>query len=187
MHILFYYFPFFRVPINEDESYIFEMTKNELFNAFFTQESAYYTDKLVKSELGSKYSFNFWAGFLGLIWFCYRKMYLQAIIIFLINIALALIAAALILFFIPDNAFILPYNQALIWILSFFILGFIGNTLYIKKSKKIVVEFISDRKAEDIHITMIKELRKKGGTSLTAAFICAGTMILITILTKLAT
>ena len=163
------------------------MEKVDLFKAFYTQESKYYADKLDKYEQGTKYTFNFWAGFLGLIWFCYRKLYIQAIVILLLTYILAVVTSILFSFFILDEQIIAPFNNAIMWILSFFILGFVGNTLYIKKSKEVVEDFISKREIENINITMTAELRQKGGTSMTAALVCAGIMIALQIISRLIT
>lgn len=161
------------------------MERIDLFKAFYTQESKYYADKLNRYEQGSKYSFNFWAGLLGLIWFCYRKMYVQAIILFLLTFVLGAISGIVLLLFIPDEQLITSYNNVIIWTLSFVILGFLGNTLYIKKSKKIVEELIARNEIEDIPNSMATELREKGGTSMTAALICVGILTVIQILSKL--
>jgi hypothetical protein len=163
------------------------MEKVDLFKAFYTQESKYYADKLDKYEQGTKYTFNFWAGFLGLIWFCYRKLYIQAIVILLLTYILAVVTTILFSFFILDEQIIAPFNNALIWILSFFILGFVGNTLYIRKSKEVVEDFISKRAIENINITMTAELRQKGGTSMSAALVCASIMIALQLISRLIT
>jgi len=163
------------------------MEKVDLFKAFFTQESKYYADKLDQYEHGTKYSFNFWAGFLGLIWFCYRKLYVQAIVILLLTFVLAIVMTFVITFLTSDEKIITPFSNAIIWILSFLILGLVGNTLYIKKSKKVVEDFISKREIENINITMTAELREKGGTSMTAALVCAGIMIALQIISRLIT
>ena len=158
------------------------MERIDLFKAFFTEESKYYADKLDKYEKGTKYSFNFWAGFLGPVWFCYRKLYVQAIVLPLLNLVLYIITAFMLLLIIPDEQIIAPFYKAFIWILSFVIFGFLGNSLYIKKSKKIVEDFISKNVIENITNSMTPELREKGGTSMTAALVCAGIMIALQIL-----
>jgi hypothetical protein len=161
------------------------MKRIDLFKAFFTQESKYYIDKLDKFEQGKKYSFNFWAGFLGVIWFCYRKMYIQGLIVFLSALTLATITGILISLFNPYDESNIQYNQFINWIISFIILGFICNTLYIKKSKKTLDEFISKHDLENFDNSKVNELREKGGTSLIYALICAGLMIFLQILPKL--
>jgi hypothetical protein len=187
IYLLQYTFRHNTVTESETSVKIINMEKVDLFKAFFTQEGNYYADKLYKYEHGTKYSFNFWAGFLGLIWFCYRKLYVQAIVILLLTFVLAIVTTFVISFLIPDEQIIAPYNNAIIWTLSFFILGFVGNTLYIKKSKEVVEDFISKREIENINITMTAELREKGGTSITAALVCAGIMIALQIISRLIT
>jgi len=163
------------------------MERIDLFKAFYTQESKYYADKLDKYEQGIKYSFNFWAGFLGLIWFCYRKLYVQAIVLLLLTFVLSILTVLMLWLIIPDEQIIAPFNKAIIWSLSFVILGYLGNALYLKKSKKIVEDFISKNDIENINNSMTSELREKGGTSMTAALVCAGILIALQLLSKLIT
>jgi hypothetical protein len=161
------------------------MERTDLFKAFFTEESKYYSDKLDKYEQGTKYSFNFWAGFLGLIWFSYRRLYVQAIVLLVLTFVLSIITALVLWLIIPDEQLIAPFNNAIIWTLSFVILGYLGNAMYLKKSKKIVEDFISKNDIENISSSMTSELREKGGTSMTAALVCAGILVALQILSKL--
>jgi hypothetical protein len=163
------------------------MERIELFKAYFTQESKYYADKLERIEQGKKTTFNFWAGFLGLIWFFYRKMYVQGFIILLSTLFLAFIIGIIIAILNPYDISNVLYNQIIMWILSFVTLGFIGNRLYINKSRKIISEFILkyDHDLEKIKSSMADELRLKGGTSLSSALICAGILILFQIISKI--
>ncbi len=163
------------------------MERIDLFRAFFTEESDYYADKLEKYEQGTKYSFNFWAGFLGPVWFCFRKLYVEALVLFLLTFVLSSITAVVLWLIIPNEQIIVPFSTAFITIISFVILGYLGNTLYLKKSKKIVEDFISENDIENINNSLTSELREKGGTSMAAALVCAGIQIAIQILSKVIT
>ena len=161
------------------------MDRIDIFKAFFTQDSKYYSGKLEKFEHGEKYSFNFWAGFFGLTWFIYRKMNIQAVVIFFILFVLTLISAVIFQLLNPYDKSNGLYTMLIIWVLSFVILGFIGNNLYLKKSIQAVNNFINENGLENIDNSMINKIRKIGGTSMMNALIIVGVMILIQIIIKI--
>jgi len=152
------------------------MHRIELYKSFFTHEGDYYVEKLDRFEKGEKYTFNFWAGFLGLTWFCYRKMYKQSIYIFVATSIFAVATGFTIAVINPYNVGNVLYSQFVVWPLSFIVLGFLGNNLYLKQSMKVVDELIITEKPDMIKT---EELRKKGGTSMTSALICFGLLILL--------
>jgi hypothetical protein len=121
------------------------MQKIDLYKEYFTHEKEYYAEKLVDFEQGKKYSFNFWAGFLGLTWFCYRKMYLQSVVIFIITGIFAVVTAIAISIINPFNVGNVLYSQFVIWPLSFIVLGYLGNYLYLRKSMKVVDEYVTNQ------------------------------------------
>jgi hypothetical protein len=161
------------------------MERIDLFKAYFTQESAYYAQKLEQFNQGKRFTFNFWAGFLGIVWFFYRKMYVQGIIIFFSTFILATFLALVLSLTNPGDTSNNQYNLYITSILSFVILGFLGNNLYIKQSQKIVANFVSKHHLLDHNNLKTNDLRDKGGTSLTAALICFGILIILQIVLKL--
>jgi hypothetical protein len=158
------------------------MQKIDLYKEYFTHEKEYYAEKLVDFEQGKKYSFNFWAGFLGLTWFCYRKMYLQSVVIFIITGIFAVVTAIAISIINPFNVGNVLYSQFVIWPLSFIVLGYLGNYLYLRKSMKVVDEYVTNQNLEKADPIKVDELRKKGGTSMTSALICVALLILLQLL-----
>jgi len=54
-----------------------------LYEAYFQKSKSYYLNRLDWYLKGQKYSFNLFAFLFGLFWFMYRKMYLEAAVIFL--------------------------------------------------------------------------------------------------------
>jgi hypothetical protein len=158
------------------------MQRIDLYKEFFTHEKEYYAEKLVNFEQGKKYSFNFWAGLFGLSWFCYRKMYIQCIIIFIINSIFAVATAIAISIINPFNVGNYLYSQFVVWPLSFVVLGFLGNYLYLKKSMKIVDQVIMNDNPQKSETLKVAEIREKGGTSMTSALVCAGLLILLQLL-----
>jgi hypothetical protein len=158
------------------------MQKIDLYKEYFTHEKEYYAEKLVDFVQGKKYSFNFWAGFLGLTWFCYRKMYLQSVVIFIITGIFAVVTAIAISIINPFNVGNVLYSQFVIWPLSFIVLGYLGNYLYLRKSMKVVDEYVANQNLEKADPIKVDELRKKGGTSMTSALICVALLILLQLL-----
>lgn len=85
------------------------------------------------------------------------------------------------------------YTRIIVLIFQFVILGFIGNTLYIIKSRKVVAKFTSSPNKDnsevidDIGLTDevsesdIKEIRKAGGTKISIALIFLGLSIILQI------
>jgi hypothetical protein len=161
------------------------MEKIDLFKAYFTQESKYYADKLDRFDQGHKFTFNFEAGFFGLIWFCYRKMYKQALILAFYIFLLGLVAGIILSIFNPNDSSNVLYIKIVTWVISFTILGFIGNNLYIMKSKSIVADFLTKYEIDNIDNKVLDKLREKGGTSIQSSLICLGLSIIIQVISKI--
>jgi hypothetical protein len=155
------------------------MQKIDLYKEYFTHEKEYYAEKLMDFEQGKKYSFNFWAGFLGLTWFCYRKMYVQSVVIFILTGIFAVVTAIAISIINPFNVGNVLYSQFVIWPLSFIVLGYLGNYLYIKQSMKVVDPYMNNQTTEFADPIKVEEIKKKGGTSMTSALICVALLILL--------
>ena len=52
--------------------------------AYFGKQSEYYLEKYKSYKSGDKYSFSVWAFLVGVLWFLYRKLWLEAHVIILI-------------------------------------------------------------------------------------------------------
>lgn len=171
------------------------MNKTDLFKAYFTENSSFYLAKLERLEQGKKYSFNFEAGFFGIIWFFYRKMYKEGIIIFLIFTAIAAVTEITLSLINPYDESNGIYSQLSLWALQFVTLGFLGNWIYLAKSKKVVDKFISKpitdtdvidniEILENIDSSSLNKLRIVGGTSFISAIVCIVVSILIQIASR---
>ena len=147
------------------------MEKIELFRAYFTDEIDYYENQLKKYEKDGICSFNFWAGFFGMTWFVYRRMYVQTFVIAVVLFIFAIISAMFLQIFNPNDSSNETYNFVIIYILSFVILGFIGNASYMKKSIKIVDRFSNRYGLENIDQSLKKSLKKQGGIDFISAII----------------
>ncbi|GAA5086751.1 hypothetical protein GCM10023210_08940 [Chryseobacterium ginsengisoli] len=145
----------------------------ELYESFFQERKDYYLEKLEKYEKGKKFTFNYATLIFGLFWFLYRKMYLEVIIIY----------SLLILETLFENLFlkhIIGEEQAIVFNICFTIvflicIGFTGNLLYLKKSKRII------EKAKEKHSDYEEQknfVTKKGGTS----FLLVGILIVVIVI-----
>lgn len=145
----------------------------ELFENFFQEKKDYYLEKLELYRQGIKITFNFTALIFGLFWFLYRKMYLEAAIIYSFIVVESMGEQI----FLPqligqDNSFIFSIIST---VMIFLIVGFTGNVLYIKKSLRVV------HKAKKITSDVEEQktwIYKKGGTS----FIYIGLIITVIVL-----
>lgn len=142
--------------------------RKDLLRVYFLKQSNYYIDKHEKLEKGKKFTFNFWAGFFNTWWFIYRKMYLNALIIFALGTILSVLFELIIPFI---NPFHFNYSEFLVTFIFytipyFFILAFLGNYLYIIKANKVVDGFLRKHKLEELNRKDLDILREKGGTNL---------------------
>jgi hypothetical protein len=166
------------------------MDRKDLIGAYFLTNSKYYLDKFEKFENGEKFTFNFWAGFFGIIWFVYRKMYKQAVIIYLLNLVLTIF---FVLFFPMliysnsirfDNSFRTIYNL-IVYAISFIVLGFISNNLYNQKVKLIVDNFIDNKGLEKLSNSDLDILRLQGGVNMNGAIFISVILFVIQIIARI--
>jgi hypothetical protein len=136
--------------------------------AFFGWNARYYLDVLDDLQRGKKFQFNIGAFFFNFLWMLYRKMYLYAFYLLLIHIGLSIIVA--IVGFgedVPPET-----NDAISWIISVavaFVLGLTGNYLYVHHATLVIKKTASRENDESL---LIKKLKRKGGTSWIAMFLC---------------
>lgn len=142
------------------------MERLDLFKAYFTDEVDYYLNQLNKYEKHGRCSFNFWAGFFGMTWFVYRKMYIQTLVIAIVIFILAFITGILLGIYNPDGYSNETSVMIILYPVSFVSLGFIGNTAYMKKSIQVVDGFIAKHGLENIDISLKNSLKQKGGITL---------------------
>lgn len=146
------------------------MERIEVYKEYFFDDTSYYANVLEEHEQGKKITFNFSAGFFGVCWFLYRKMYLEGFIIWIILVLLGFIIDQIIATFGIVNSGYSNLLSNLISIpISFLSLSFLGNYFYIRKSHRIVEPFLSNHTLEDLESEDIAKLGQKGGTSYFAA------------------
>jgi hypothetical protein len=135
------------------------VSDTELFGTYFQTSQRFYLDKLERYRNGEKYVFNVYAFFFGIAWFIYRKMYLEALIIFLILIAEGLLEGLLMQ---GSNYNINKMFDIATSIIMGAITGYIANHLYFCKAEK-VIEFAKHKEPDDE--SLLEYIDKKGGTT----------------------
>lgn len=130
--------------------------------AYFDRQSNYYIDKYREYTSGDKYSFNVAAFFFGFMWFFYRKLWIEGLLIILFVFGSGLIEGVVYdLFKISQNTQnIIFYVSSLVFGLLW---GFLGNYLYMRKADKAInnVLVATDDEEQRMHL-----LSRKGGISL---------------------
>ena len=135
-------------------------TDLHLYESFFQQEKEYYLTQLQKFEAGKRLSFNFSTLALGGLWFIYRKLYLEAILLLIfVSIAVAIDFYVIKPTFgnTGNMIFFLAFGSIL-WVT----IGFLANRFYIKKAVETIALVKSKYSDEDLRLKAISE---KGGTS----------------------
>jgi len=141
-----------------------------LYEAYFQKSKSYYLNRLDWYLKGQKYSFNLFAFLFGLFWFMYRKMYLEAAVIFLAMMVEGFL-----------ESLILPTNsgweiEKLVNIISTFVIasiaGLVGNYFYFRKAGKVIERAKMKFAGSEQQISFLKE---RGGVSyffLVIIFVC---------------
>lgn len=135
----------------------------ELYGAFFGGSADYYLEKLEKSKIDRKITFNPYALITGLFWFLYRKLWLEVAVIIV-----ALVVLNVVEDYLYKHTFIGQYYEnisRIVAIAANVAYGFIANPLYFRKTLKHVnyaKQTFPDQESR------ISYLRKAGGTSFAA-------------------
>jgi hypothetical protein len=136
------------------------MEQTQLYEDFFQISNSYYLEKLKLVESGKRFSFNYAAFLLGTFWFLYRKMYLESLLIILIFMAEFTFENYILVDLIgAEQTKLVGFLFTVFFGIS---LGFIGNLLYINKSKRMVKK--ATQKYSDYE-QQKEYLNKKGGTT----------------------
>jgi hypothetical protein len=137
--------------------------RKEYFELFFEPSSDYYLKKLESFENGKKFSFNPYVFLFGFLWFLYKKMHLEAIML----LGLVFIISMLEQIFVegqlsknPDAIKVIEFSTTIIFSL---VLGFLGNYIYIRHAKKKISELV--QKNQDDEEELKRSLAYLGGSS----------------------
>jgi hypothetical protein len=154
------------------------VTEEKYLISYFGKSSSYYLEKYRAYYNGKKFSFNNSAFFVGLFWFLYRKLWIEALLIFIILFAIGIIEQI-----IYKSLNTNEVTQKNILYFSFFcfasIYGFIGNYLYITKADKKIKKILTMTNDDDVRM---KQLKEKGGVSLVPFILLSIILILVLIL-----
>lgn len=123
-----------------------------LLKSYFGRSENYYLEQIDGEQIRSR--FSFYAFFLNIYWFVYRKMYLEAILLvgmFVLDIVVAMVTNS----WAGEASYIVSF-------IFVSVCGFLGNSLYLKKAQKMVSEAQYEFETEEEQIAF---LEKKGGVS----------------------
>ncbi|WP_370299270.1 DUF2628 domain-containing protein [Roseivirga thermotolerans] len=150
------------------------MNKDQLYSIYFANSRGYFLNKLPEFKEGNRYTFNLPSFLLGGVYFFYRKMYKEGVILLILiyteQILSLNIATTFNLTFMHDTG----YNIFMTFLFAT-VSGFIFNRLYLAKAIKVIdnIQIQEDEEAK-------KYLRKQGGTSIVSALLLAVGMVIFT-------
>ncbi|QHL89195.1 DUF2628 domain-containing protein [Nibribacter ruber] len=151
--------------------------KEIYYRTYFGQSHDYYYDKLEQYQAGHKFTFNFYAFFLGLPWLLYRKMNRFALFLILAVLSQTLLEGVLIKQgLIPENYIVAVERVAMIfWGL---VTGGLANFAYIRQAHREVEKAIATSPDEE---TALAKLSQRGGVTFIPHIILA-VMVIVMIL-----
>jgi Protein of unknown function (DUF2628) len=145
------------------------MIDDKYLVVYFDRQRDYYLERYRSYHLGDKFTFNIGAFFGGVLWFIYRKLFLEATIIVLLLIAYGILESLIYDLFSINSEF-----QKLSYIISSVVFaivyGFIGNQRYFKCVEKRINNILLKTMDENERIRLLK---KKGGVLWTPILIIA--------------
>ncbi len=146
----------------------------ELYKSFFQKRDDYYLEKLDKYYQGKKFTFNYATLIFGIFWFLYRKMYIEAIIIYSLISLESLFENLFLKRLIGEERTVI--FSLCVTVLFIITTGFSGNLLYLKKAMRIVSK--AKKKYPDFE-NQNSYVAKKGGTSFIVISIVIISLVLI--------
>jgi hypothetical protein len=135
------------------------MIEDKYLVAYFDRQSDYYLEKYRSYQLGDKFTFNIGAFFGGVLWFIYRKLFLEASIIVSLLIVYG-IAESLVYDLFSINSEFQKLSYFLSSVVFATVYGFIGNQRYIKCVENRANSILSKTTDENERMRLLK---RKGG------------------------
>ncbi|MBO9703188.1 MAG: DUF2628 domain-containing protein, partial [Sporocytophaga sp.] len=149
----------------------------EYLKTFFAKNSDYYFDKWKEFKNGKIISFKPYAFLFGLIWFLYRKMYREVLLLLLVIFLEVILEEYL----LSDVLGMQEGSRKFIDCIAKFFFGLFcgmfGNYLYMKSSERKIINILSRDLSEEEKNRLLGKL---GGTSWLALIILA--LIIVTII-----
>ncbi len=149
------------------------MVDDELFEVYFKKGVGYYNSVLVDVKAGKKVIFGIFPFLLSIFWMLYRRMYFYAFVFFiLVTLFSQLLEYIVFNYFsnVNSSAFAAVHNISIATVFGLF-----GNWLYINDAERKIIKL--KNKYHDRE-TLIKEVRKKGGTDLVTPLTVLAVLIL---------
>ncbi|MBI3218369.1 MAG: DUF2628 domain-containing protein [Bacteroidetes bacterium] len=142
---------------------------------YFGRLSGYYLDMYRDYHAGNRYSFNVSAWLGTILWFFYRKLYIELALVLFCFFASDIIIA-LVLYFFGVTEDLIQAATTLYQIFFGIFIGFLGNNLYLKKADKVIHRILARTTDENERMRLLK---KKGGTSWSPFILIALIFVLI--------
>lgn len=133
--------------------------------AFVSKNYQYYMHQWAKFEnLDRKISWNWPAFFFGWSWMMYRKMYIPALVLFIIEWVVLECSRFFLVDFSLTNILLMGISVFVFYVIYSICTGLFGNYVYyLHASKKITT--VLDSMGTDTHKIIEHNVRKVGGTS----------------------
>lgn len=157
------------------------MIEERYLIAFFDRQSDYYLEAYRQYQAGNKYSFNIGSFFLGLLWLLYRKLYVEAILIFGALIAFDFLQNFAYKFFEANHAFQIAFSTTANIGLAIG-LGFGGTFLYLRNAERKITKILAQTDDEDERMRL---LSAQGGISWTAVLVVLSILVGLVVLEKM--
>jgi hypothetical protein len=149
----------------------------EYFELFVNKSKNYYLEFFDNYEKDKKIHFNFMAFLFGLFWFLYRKMNIEAFVLFIILLLETTLEKFITAHFELTNTDTTIGIQLVSSLTFAIFLGLFGNWIYIKHANRKILSITRIYQHDE---QILKEkIQRKGGTS----FIVIGTIIALIIST----
>jgi uncharacterized protein YacL len=151
------------------------MIEERYLKIYFGRLSGYYLDMYREYHAGNRYPFNVstWLG--TILWFFYRKLYIELAIVLFCFFVFDVIVA-LLLYFLGVSEDLIQATTTLYPFFVWIFIGFLGNNLYLRKTDKVIHRILASTTDEDERIRLLK---KKGGTSWSPFILIALIFLLI--------
>ncbi len=151
------------------------MIEDHYLAIYFGGWPGYYLDMYRDYHAGNRFAFNVSAWLGGLLWFLYRKLYVEVALVFFSFFAFD-IAIVLLLYFLGVPEDLIQATSTLYPFFVWIFIGFIGNNLYLKKADRIIHRILASTSDENERTRLLK---KKGGTSWSPFILIAVIFLLI--------
>lgn len=148
-------------------------TREEL-KTFVGDKFEYFFSKWIMFDNGKWVSFNLAAFFLGMIWFLYRKMYLEAVVIF----GCLLLEGFLMELIFEEGTTIYIIVDSITTIVYSLLICVSANYLYMKSAERKIAKLKDKGYSKE---ELLMRIEQKGGTSMASVLLVIAILILFAV------